>query len=148
MSDQQPVEVKRHRSNGHVMETRIFARRIHETFCAQKGCRFFGRHAAQGICHTRLKRPDQKYLERTERRAEEFVKEMREIRASQKMTPAQYVNYLERHMLCDWMNHEFGMDELIRLRAMNADLRLRVTPVEVCRGRSQRRKHGNPTPRD
>src|SRR3990167_5819857 len=57
-------EYRRYKSDGHQMETRIFAREIHESFCCQPKCRYFGKHAQQGVCHTRLRKSVVHDLER------------------------------------------------------------------------------------
>lgn len=120
-----PVDVRKYRGDdGHCLETRIFARRIHETYCVEPGCKFKGKHAAQGVCFSKLKSADNAYLERIEKRAVEFLKETREIRKRSKMSPGAYIKWLESHILCDWMNQEFTMDELIRMRGKTALLKL------------------------
>ena len=95
-----PIRVRRYKSDGHQMETRIFAREIHESFCCQPKCRYFGKQA------------------------HELVEEMREI--SKGWSAAKRIEYLERHIECEWMNYMFTLDECIRLRAMVADLKLKT----------------------
>ena len=119
-----PIRVRRYKSDGHQMETRIFAREIHESFCCQPKCRYFGKHAQQGVCHTRLRKSVVHDLERRFKQAHELVEEMREI--SKGWSAAKRIEYLERHIECEWMNYMFTLDECIRLRAMVADLKLKT----------------------
>lgn len=124
--EQKPIRVVKHRNgrDGHRTETRVFVREIHEHYCTEPKCKFFGRPAAQGVCHTRLGRRVLHDLERRDKRASEGVSEMREIAKAQKFSKDQYINYLERLHHCDSMNEWFTLDELIRLRGENARLRL------------------------
>lgn len=124
MSDEKPIRIRPHRENGHRCETRVFAREIHETWCVHKGCKFDGKPAAQGVCYSRLDRRDEGYLQRVYKRAHGLILEMRSIAQSQKFTAKQHIDYLERSLESNWMNAEFGLDELIRLRAENAQLKL------------------------
>lgn len=121
-----PIEVKPYESEGHKLETRVFARQIHETYCAQERCEFYGRHAAQGICWGSPDAAEVKYLERREKESDDMLAEMREIRDQQKMDNKAYIDYLESHLYCDWMNQQFTLDECVRLRAENAKLRLKA----------------------
>lgn len=114
----------RTRGRGHKTETRVFAREIHETFCVDRRCKFYGKPAAQGICHSTLGWRRTRELERAERSADELLRETRII--GRAMTRRRYIQYLESQVACDWMNGEFLLDELVKLRAENAELRLRT----------------------
>ena len=122
---EKPIEVKPYKSKGHRLETRIFKRNIHETFCVQPRCKFRGRHAAQGICFDRetISGLDYKNLEIVEKKALESLAEMKEVH---KANGGSWVKYLEGQLVCQFMNEFFTLDELVRLRMANADLRLKL----------------------
>lgn len=125
MSEKKPIRTRRYKdSNGHALETRVFAREIHETYCADRRCKFFGKHAAQGRCHSRLKPHVLKELDRRNKYAWEAVREIQHI--AKNWSKAKYIRYLESQHVCDVMNTWFSLDELIRLRAENAELRLKI----------------------
>ena len=123
--EEKPIEVRPFKSNGHMLETRIFKRNIHETFCVQPRCKFKGRHAAQGICHTSdtLSGLSYKHLETVEKRALESLAEMKEVH---KVNGGSWVKCLESHLVCQFMNDFFTLDELVRLRMINANLRIKL----------------------
>jgi hypothetical protein len=52
IKEEKPIKIIPNTWAKHKSETKVFSREIHENFCMQKGCRFYGRHAQQGICHT------------------------------------------------------------------------------------------------
>ena len=56
-----PISVKQHRSEGHSLETRVFERKILETFCVQPRYEFRGKRAAQGVCYDRKSLSGQKF---------------------------------------------------------------------------------------
>lgn len=136
MKQEQPVRVEKRKANkkyrSHATETRIFAREIHETFCDDPACKFYGKHAAQGICHTRgtfysktgYDSPDWSYIEMLEKRvAEELAQQKKKHFGKSRK---KWIAYLESLHICDQMNTVFGLDELIRLRMENALLRLKA----------------------
>jgi hypothetical protein len=108
----------------HKTETRVFARNIHETYCVQKGCRFCGQHAAQGVCHTVLDRVEQSYIDYVEKIATEHLDSIR--KQYKNKSRKDYIQYLENNIFCDWMNAEFGLSQLVHLRAENAVLKNRL----------------------
>jgi len=99
----------------HNTETRVFLRDIHETWCTEPGCKFSGQHAQQGICYSPLDGVEFAYVENSERRAAEVIKELSAYR--KKMGDKAYIEHLEAHIFCQWMNSEFALDELVKLRA-------------------------------
>lgn len=115
---EQPIRVVQHKGEkGHKTETRVFKRETWEHYCAQPDCEFYGQLAAQGICHTRLYGPDRAYLTRVNERAKGVLEEFRAGHRKHKGKVADWVKYLEGMVVCDWMNSEFTIQELIRLRA-------------------------------
>ncbi len=126
-----PISVRRYRSEGHRLETRVFQRDIHETFCVDPRCKFKGKRAAQGVCFTKdtLTGFPHKAFEIAEQRAQDALRETREVyqmnRRRIKNFPS-WVTYLEHHFISDQMNGNFRLDELIRLRAENARLLLKA----------------------
>lgn len=125
-------------SKTHKTETRIFAREIHESYCAQRGCRFHGRPAVQGVCHTRQKGFEAKYLARAEARASQLLDELRAIAKRAKHTQKQYAKTLENHLFCVWMNADFSLDELVRTRGENAVLKDKLRLYTDLVGRPRR----------
>jgi hypothetical protein len=133
---EKPILVFRNKwSRRHKTETRVFARKINETFCVQEGCKFRGRHAQQGVCHTR-----EPYVAKTggwgwryhaalEEHAEEHLRLLRKLFQNSyapKLSRNDYVAHLESGFVCNLMNEAFTMDELVRRRRECALLRLRV----------------------
>ena len=50
---------------------------------------------------------------------------MKKLRYKNKMrTTKQWISYLEGHVVCQWANSWFALDELVYLRSENAKLRL------------------------
>ena len=120
MDKEKPIRVIEHKGK-HRTETRVFARDIHESYCTQPGCRFKGQPSQQGVCHTVLDKPVRIYLDDVEARAEQMLKELQAHR--KRLGTKKYIERLESHVFCTWMNSEFGLDELINLRARVGDLR-------------------------
>lgn len=110
------------------METRVFRRETHEDFCTQPGCRFQGKHAAQGVCFNTdslIGVVDWSYIERLEKYAAQSLKEVqRTFRGPSKHKA--YVRYLESTHVCETLNATFNLDECIRLRAENAILKRKL----------------------
>jgi hypothetical protein len=102
-------------------------REILESFCVEPGCKFNGKHAAQGICHTRHSRNTHEYVDRTLARGQELLDEMKSLRKMNKQTSsAAWIKRLEGHLVCQWANEWFTLDALIHLRAENAKLRVEL----------------------
>jgi len=122
---EKPVEVIPGKGK-HRVETRIFARRIHESWCAQPGCKFRGQPAAQGICHTTksFAGDDFSYEEHLSEMVEKHVEHLRKRYA--KLSPAHKQRMWESEIACALLNSWFGTDELVRLRRDNALLRDKV----------------------
>lgn len=110
----------KHRS-GHQTETRIFSRKIHETFCVQPRCRFRGKIAVQGVCHTTKSAADDSF-EMAMRHGQELVDFYRKRYRGKKLTAI-----LEQQLVCIWANGELTLDELVRTRAENATLKDRLS---------------------
>lgn len=125
MKNEKPVKVikyKPKKGDGHARETRIFAREIHESFCDDKKCKFYGQHAQQGICHT--SEPEAIDWDRVAKLEQEQEEELKYFR--KKYNGKEYVKWLEAMYACGMMNWRFGLDELIRLRRDNALLKLKA----------------------
>lgn len=102
-------------------------REIIDTFCIQKGCKFEGELAAQGVCFSRLKKIESDYVGHALKQGEEFLAEAKALRKRNKQgSTAKWTKYLEGHIVCTWANNVFAIDELIHLRAENAKLRLQL----------------------
>ena len=118
--------VKTFKNKGsHRTETRVLRRTIYESFCAQPGCEFFGKHTAQGVCHTKFSKAfPEGYFQAVTRRANSIIDF---YRAQYKKKPrAQYIRFIEGLCVSESMNASFMLDELIRLRISNAKQSLRL----------------------
>lgn len=106
-------------------KTEIRKREIWDNYCVQPGCKFKGELAAQGVCHTVPAPFYMKVFKDVLRHGEEMLKDMRDLRYKNKArTTKQWIKYLEGHIVCQWANGWFTLEELIHLRAENAKLRL------------------------
>jgi hypothetical protein len=113
----------RKRKREHKMEIR--KREINESYCVQPGCKFKGKPAAQGICHTVLDKDRDKYIRTVLQEGQDFLDDIKSLRKVNKQTTAKaWIRYLEGHVACQWANTQFTLDELIYLRAENARLKL------------------------
>lgn len=114
----------------HKTETRVFARNIHEHFCAQKGCKFYGKHARKGICHTTKTFADHNdwtYIDVTIKAAEKAAKEQLTIyRKAYKDKPRAYLKRLEDQVFSAWLDNMFHMDEMVHTRRENTLLKHEV----------------------
>lgn len=120
-----PVRIVKHSDRKHRTESRIFQRDIWENYCTQVGCRFFGKRAVQGVCHTTApfaEGTSWDYVDKVEKAAHESLAEMR--RMFKNKPRSEYIRYLESMHVCEQMNTIFSLDELVRLRA-----RLAVLPA-------------------
>ena len=120
-----PIRIEKHGNGAHKTETRIFARQIHEHFCDQPDCQFYGKHASQGNCWDATD-PEEKqhphYLDYVEHVANEWIEHYRKDRRSD----ADYIGDLEGALFCNVMNYHLTLDECVRLRAENARLKIRL----------------------
>ena len=122
---EKPVRVIQHKDRKHKTETRVFRRDIHESFCDQKGCEFYGKHAAQGVCHTRFGDAfPHAYFDAISKSAESTVAFYRKQYKGKRLK--EYVKVLEGMAICAFMNERLGLDELIRHRIETARLRNRA----------------------
>lgn len=104
----------------HATESRD--RSIKESICAEKGCKFFGQLAQQGVCHTSSgDLIDWDRLAQHEQREEAELEVFRK-----KYKGKEYVRWLESMYLCAQLNWQGTLDECIRLRRDNALLRLKT----------------------
>ena len=113
MKKEKPLQVIPH-GGKHRTETRVFARQIHESYCAQKGCKFYGRHAVQGVCHTTKTFCDSfdwSYIDRAIAEGRRFVREARRLYKGR-----DYIRYLEALVESHWANEVCRLDELVRMR--------------------------------
>ena len=93
--------------------------RLNESYCIEPGCEYNGKPAVQGHCHTRLDTETDRYIDRIEKDAESILQHTREHNPG----TAEYVEALESQFMCAWINVEFGIDNLVRLRRENAALK-------------------------
>ena len=126
MKNEKPIKVTKHNpkkgGDGHARETRIFAREIHETFCDDKKCRFYGNHAQQGICYS--DKPDAVDWDRVAKLEQQQDDELQYFK--KKYKGKAYVKWLEAMYSCASTNWRFTLDDLIRLRRDVALLKLKL----------------------
>lgn len=99
--------------------TEFRRREISDSFCTAPGCEYEGKPAVQGHCFSRLDDATDRYLREKEASALSILAHLRE----QNPAADEYVKALESYYVCSWMNGEFTLDELVRLRRDNAALR-------------------------
>ena len=122
----------------HKTELRKVKTTYEKSFCIQKGCRFYGQEAKQGICHTD---PDtysnwnlvDRHLDLADKHGEAFLKE---IKATYKGKNLEYIKYLEDLVVIHWSQEVCHLDELIGLRRRNSLLKDKVKrlqkKIETC----------------
>jgi len=110
----------------HKTETRVFARNIHEAYCIQPGCKFKGKKAQQGVCHTTKPWVGGKwdYLDAVFVEAGKAAKELLASSKKYSKSHKDYVKNLEEHIAVDWVNTIFHIDGMIRMRREVALLRV------------------------
>lgn len=100
-------------------------REIPQSYCAQLGCKFYGKEAQQGVCFSSLSPTADKYITAVMQTGDHLLHEMKLSRFGNKAGPVRkWVQYLESHIICTWANNTFLLDEVIALRAECATLRL------------------------
>jgi hypothetical protein len=118
MAMEKPVQVKPSFSeDGHKLETRVFARNIHETYCMEPKCRFFGEHAVQNVCHTTTTMGDSadwSYIDDAMQAGDAHLKSIRKQYKGK--SPKEYTARLENEVRCIWTNSQTTLDECVRLR--------------------------------
>jgi len=95
-----------------------------ESWCVEPGCEYEGKRTVQGHCFHRLDDETDRYITRMERRAQGSLEWER--------TQAQgedYVKRLESMYVCYLMNWQSALDQLVRLRAENAALKVLAAPT-------------------
>jgi hypothetical protein len=126
MKKEKPIKVMKYPAKRgakrHDIETRVFAREIHETFCTDKKCEFYGQHAVQGVCYSN--KPDVIDWKRVEKQEKQLEEELAYIK--KKYKGKAYLSWLESMYHCAQMNWTFTLDELIRLRRDVALLKLQL----------------------
>lgn len=126
---EKPVEIIAGKNEKHKTETRVFARRIRETWCVQPGCEYQGELAAQGLCFstkTFMEQEDWRYIDTLIEGAEEFVQSVKQHAKHRKLTDKQYIKDLESHLATAWMNVMTTSDVMVRQRHDLALLKKRV----------------------
>lgn len=130
MKNQTPIKIIPGKGK-HRTETRVFVRNIHETWCVQPGCKFNGRPAQQGVCHTTTTftgSTDWSYIEALEKDAVTHLAEL--LRRHGRRS---YLRRLEEDFICAHLNAAFHLDQLVYLRREVALLRLAVAKAKRCR---------------
>ena len=118
-----PIRVKRYESiAGHCLEERVFLREVHETFCIHPRCKFRGKHAAQGVCFDKVLPRSLKLMVENIAQAQREIADLR--RAHRKKSTSWRIRNLEAYLSWLLTSHRQVLDELVRLWAENAALRL------------------------
>lgn len=100
-------------------------RPITKTICAEKGCKFRGKEARQGVCYSNEgELADWAKLDAHEKQL------VTELKAMKKREGKDYVRALEAYYVTAMMNWQITLDECIRLRR---DATMQKTP----RGRTK-----------
>lgn len=126
--EEKPVRIIKHDDREHKTETRIFRRDIHESFCNEPDCKFYGDHAVQGVCHTKktfTDLDDWSYIDNVIDSAEKFGEEVITNLKNQ-FKGDEYIERLESEIVVHWMNSITQLDELVRLRKENASLKKKL----------------------
>lgn len=103
----------------HLTEKRT--REIQESYCADKKCKFFGKPAQQGVCHTTetFAGGPWAYIEFGEKQVAEGMAWFKKAYKGR-----EYVRTIEAYLESSMMNNYCVLDELIQLRKENALLKL------------------------
>lgn len=107
-------------------KTEMRERSIAEQFCVQSGCRFKGKRAQQGVCHS--SEPEIIDIKKFLAQEADIIKELRDTkRTHYKDNPRGWIRWLEAMNISAMLNWSSSMDELIRLRAENSILHDKLT---------------------
>lgn len=105
------TKAKAKRNKGHAIVEHKESREIVERMCAQRGCKFFGKAAQQGVCY------DDEGALAAWAKLEAHEKELvAELKAMKKREGKAYVRALEAYYITAMMNWDLTLDECIRLR--------------------------------
>jgi hypothetical protein len=105
-------------------KTELRKKELSFSYCVQPGCKFRGKRAQQGICHTiktHAGGDDWSYIDMAERHATEAMEEIKRLFKGKK-----YVRALEAYYQNSLVNDACILDMLVRLRRENALLKLKV----------------------
>jgi hypothetical protein len=94
-------------------------REIRESFCDQPGCRFRGKPAQQGVCHTTetiTGDADWTYVDKLIAYGDQHLANVRASAKRMKWSQREYVSYLESEAACQMSNNASLLDELVRNR--------------------------------
>lgn len=117
-SNKQKRQRMRRKQNPH--RTKPAERAYSVQICDQPGCKFRGKAAQQGVCHT----TEGELISWNKLEAHE-KKLFAELKDMKRREGKNYVRALEAHYICAMMNWEGSLDETIRLRRDLAVLRNR-----------------------
>lgn len=109
--------------HAHKLESRDFSMR--RSHCAEKGCKFFGKLAQQGVCFSVVRNEVSKYFENEMEKAESILRFHRK-HAVKGLTDKQKMKHMESEIVCNWMNFSNCLNEVIWLRGENAKLRAKL----------------------
>ena len=128
-----PFKVVKHagsKGESHRTETRYFEQKYRmESFCDEPGCKFYGKHAAQGVCYGKdsYGDMDSRHLDKIWKYCEEWLDEDKKSKLKNGIKSQKaWVEHLEGALVCARVNECFTLNELIYLRAQNAKLRLQL----------------------
>lgn len=111
------------------------------SICKQKGCQFYDKQQAQGICFSQqpfIATMAFKYMEQLNLGAIDCVKEAKKL--YKKYPTEDYINYLENQATTQWLQQIVSLDETIMLRRDNALLKLELDKLK--NGKTTKTKAG------
>lgn len=108
------------RKPDHAVRKHIDQRPITTIICDQEDCKFFGKAAQQGVCHT----TDGDVVEFAKIEAHER-QILAEMKSMKRREHRRYTQVLEAYYLCAMLNWQIMLDECIRLRRDLALARVR-----------------------
>lgn len=124
MKNEKLIRIIPGKARKHKTETRVFAREIHESYCAQRGCRFFGKRAVQGVCFSSERFDGERDIWKwIDLKAKHQADERAYFHKLYRGKPKEYIRHLEAHYESAVMNWDLTLDELVQLRGENAILK-------------------------
>lgn len=85
---------------------------VHDTICAQRGCKFKGKSAQIGVCFS--SKGALADFDKLAKHEEDLLAELKQLRKREDAKG--YVRSLEAHYVSAMMNWQLSLDECIRLR--------------------------------
>jgi hypothetical protein len=95
--------------------------------CAQRGCKFYGKPAAQGVCFHVLPHKQQDYIGYVMGQARKALEGWKALRNVNKLTSTKaWADFLEGQFVANWATRTFDLDQIVFLRAELAKAQLKL----------------------